>query len=86
MRDIGIYFGQVFLNNHSNIKWGFYTKPKTDFFVNLPVLLGFEDRSFQHSFKLNFEPTHMVCVQAANIFDDTQKETDLYDLYLNWTK
>ncbi len=37
MRDIGMHLGEVFVKNYSNISWGFYTKPKSDFFVNQPV-------------------------------------------------
>ena len=46
IRDIGMYMGQVFVHNNPRIHWGYYEKPKTDFFVNVPLLLGFEDSSF----------------------------------------
>ncbi len=84
IRDIGMYLGQVFINNHNNLKWEFYTKPKSDFFVNRPVIKGFEDKSFEPPFKPSFEPIHMVTVQAANIFDKTESKYDLFKLYSKW--
>lgn len=86
MRDIGMYLGEVFVKNYSYISWGFYTKPKRDFFVNQPVLQGFEDKNYEPVFKPNFEPIHMVSVQAANIFDKTANKNDLYNLYAKWTQ
>lgn len=84
LRDIGMYLGEVFVKNSQCIHWGYYTKPKTDFYVNTPLLLGFEDNRFEPPFKMTFEPIHMVGVQAANIWDKTQKNTDLFELYQKW--
>lgn len=86
LRDIGMYVGEVFTKNNPSIHWGYYNAPKTDFFVNMPLLLGFEDSSFSPPFKMSFEPVHMVGVQAANIWDKTQKDDDLFRLYQNWLK
>lgn len=86
LRDIGMYIGQVFVENNPTIYWGYYTTPKSDFFVNRPVLLGFVDNRFNPPFKTEFEPIHMVGVQAANIWDHTQKKEDLLNLYLTWNK
>jgi hypothetical protein len=84
--DIGIYVGEVFVRENPTIRWGYYTEPKTDFFVNKPVLCGFVDTRFTPHFQTEFEPIHMVGVQAANIWDNTQKDTDLLDLYRKWIK
>ena len=84
LRDIGMYLGQMFVKYHPQIYWSFYTEPKTDFFVNQPLLLGFEDKEFKPPFQMEFEPIHMVGVQAANLFDGTQKKTDLLNLYRKW--
>lgn len=86
LRDIGMYIGEVFVRGNPRIHWGYYTEPKTDISVNRPVLLGFEDSRFSPPFPTEFDPIHMVRVQAANIWDNTQKETDLLDLYLRWLK
>ena len=86
LRDIGMYLGEMFVKYHPQIYWSFYTEPKTDFFVNQPLLLGFEDKEFTPPFQMEFEPIHMVGVQAANLFDGTQKKTDLLNLYRKWEK
>jgi hypothetical protein len=78
--------GQVFVYNNSKIHWSYYEKPKTDFFVNIPLLLGFEDSNFTPPFPVEFEPIHMVGVQAAKIWGKTQKSEDLFHLYQQWTK
>lgn len=86
LRDIGMYIGAVFLKNNPSIYWGYYENPKTDFYVNTPLLLGFADSSFTPPFKMTFEPIHMVGVQAANIWDNTHTDKDLYYLYEKWLK
>ena len=84
IRDIGMYLGQVFTVNYKNIYWDYYTKPKNDFFVNRPQLFGFVDNNYNPPFKPTFEPIHMTGVQAAKLFDNTHKETDLYDIFMKW--
>ena len=83
LMDIGMYVGTMFDVN-TKAYWGYYRKPKSDYYVNQPVLLGFEDRSFDPPFKMVFEPIHMVHVQAANIWDKTSSEDDLLNLYNQW--
>ena len=56
LRDVGMYLGEVFTKNEPGICWSYYEKPKSDFFVNMPVLLGFEDSNYQPPFKMVFEP------------------------------
>ena len=85
LKDIGMYLGEVFVKNEPNIYWSYYEKPKSDFFVNMPVLLGFEDSKYIPPFKMEFEPVHMAKVQAANIWDGSQKKEDLYNLYTLWS-
>lgn len=86
LRDIGMYIGAVFVKNKPSIHWGFYGEPKTDCFTNKPVLIGFVDSGFNPPFNMVFEPIHMVGVQASNIWDGTQHECDLYDLYQRWLR
>lgn len=85
IRDIGIYLGEVFVKNNPSICWGYYEKPKSDFFVNMPVLTGFVDCRFNPPFQMIFEPIHMVGVQAANVWDNSQREDDLLRLYQKWS-
>ena len=86
LRDIGMYVGEVFVRENPIIHWGYYTEPKTDISVNRPVLLGFKDFRFSPPFPTEFDPIHMVGVQAANIWDNTQNENDLKNLYQKWCK
>ncbi len=86
LRDVGMYLGQVFTKNEPGICWSYYEKPKSDFFVNMPVLLGFEDSNYHPPFKMVFEPLHMAKVQAAKIWYNTQREDDLFRIYSMWAK
>lgn len=86
LRDIGIYLGEVFTKNYNSITWNYYTKPKRDMYVNQPQLFGFIDTEYDPPFKPTFQPIHMTEVQAANLFDKTHKETDLYDIFMKWVK
>ena len=82
--DIGIYLGQVFVMNHPGIKWTYYEIPRTDFFVNRPVLSGFEDRRFSPPFKMYFEPIHMASIQASKLIKHNGAKDNLYNLYREW--
>lgn len=86
LRDIGMYIGEVFVRENLGIHWGYYTEPQTDISVNRPVLLGFADFRFSPPFPMEFDPIHMVGVQAANIWDNTQNEEDLRNLYKKWCR
>lgn len=85
IRDIGMYLGEMFTKNFSQLYWDYYTEPKTDVHVNTPLLMGFYDKSFTPPFPMEFEPIYMVGVQAANLFDNTCKSEDLLNLYLHWS-
>ena len=84
IRDIAMYLSEVFLKNDPSVYWTYYDKPKTDFFVNKPVLGGFADTAYEPPFKMFFEPVHMVGVQAAKVWDNSADENDLLKLYELW--
>lgn len=86
LRDVGMYLGQVFVENNPCIFWTYYEQPKEDFFVNTPVLSGFEDSRFTPPFKMVFEPIHMAGVQAAKLLKDEGRNEDLYNLYCEWVE
>lgn len=86
LRDIGMYMGEIFNREYDHIEWGYYSRPKSDMFVNKPLLIGFKDTAFDPPFETVFEPIHMVGVQAANLFDKTHNENDLIKLYKIWSK
>ena len=86
MRDIAMYLGEVFVKNNPSISWGYHMNVKVNSFANMPLLVGFEDRNFDPPFEANMEPIHMVHVQACNIFDNSQNEKDLKNLYEIWQR
>ena len=86
IRDIGMYLGEVFTTNHDGITWGYYSKPKSDMFVNQPQLMGFIDINYRPPFKPTFQPIHMAEVQATKLFGKTSRDTDLYDIFRQWVQ
>lgn len=86
IRDIAMYFGEVYVKNNSSISWGYHTDVKADSFANMPLLVGFEDRDFDPPYKAHFEPVEMVRTQACNIFDNSQSDEDLLNLYMTWQR
>lgn len=85
-RDIGMYLARVFIEECENLRWTYThdlpSKKNKDVFNNRPQLSGF----IYEEEEVLFEPIHMVGVQAANLLDKTNKVSDLYDLYLEWSK
>lgn len=86
VRDIGMYVGEMFNSHYSCINWGYYEMPKTDFFVNRPLLIGFKDNSISPPFNMVFEPIHMIRVQACKLLSNRQKNDDLLKLYNKWAE
>lgn len=84
LQDIGRYWGEVFVKTVPGITWTYYEKPKSDFFVNKPVLQGFADFNYDPPFRMFFEPVHMAHVQAARLMDNSQKPEDLLRVYKLW--
>ena len=84
LRDIAMYVGEVFVRYSEKITWGYHTDLDKDSFANLPLLQGFEDHDFTPPFPMEFEPIHMVSVQASNLFDGDQNSRDLYNLCQQW--
>lgn len=84
MRDIGIYVGQCFILNYSNLSWSYKTKPKTSVTVNQPIIAGFRAAYMGNVGDVFFAPFHMTEVQAANLYDNTQTEADLYNIFMKW--
>ena len=86
LRDMGMYLGETFVLNHKSLHWGYYETPRSDFFVNRPVITGFEDRRYTPPFKAVFEPINMVRVQALKSMSKPSNENDLIELFVNWEK
>ena len=81
-----MYVGQVLVELSPKIIWTYHTDVKKDSFANIPLIAGFFDLNFSPPFPMQFEPTHMVSVVAANLFDNTQTKYDLFNLCSEWSK
>lgn len=86
IRDIAMYLGEFFCVNHENIFWAYHTDTKKDSFANIPLLTGFVDNNFSPPFRADFEPNHMVGVQAARILRNASTSHDLLNIYNKWAK
>ena len=59
--DVAIYFARVvIMNSEGNVKWGFFTSPKTSASVNEPTLLG-----FKHHMDLNPRRVVLNCLRRS---------------------
>jgi len=83
MRDIGMYLGGMFVSKYSSISWSYKTKPKNYAYVNEPLLIGFIDNNpdYPKPFNYELEPIGAIECLALNMFEGSQKESDLLDLY-----
>lgn len=84
IRDIGMYWGEIFVKNYPTVYWSYYTKPRNDLFVNRPVLLGFPNEIFPEKRGMPFEPVHMVHVRACRLLDGDAAKRDLLDIHDIW--
>lgn len=82
--DIGMYLGQCFVKNYPALTWAYYTKPKTDVYVNQPVISGFQVTYRGQQGPISFPPLHMARTQAGKLFAHTQDEQDLFNLFEYW--
>ena len=92
IRDIGMYVGKMFiLSFPGKIRWELVRKPKNYIHVNEPLLKGFvqthrlaDGERLDSPFYPDFEPIHMVHVQAAGVFDGKTNVDDLYNICRLW--
>ena len=88
LRDIGMYIGKMFISNYESLKWTIKYKPKSYIYVNVPIIVGFVDDKpeYPKPFHPDLEPINFVRLPAMNIFEGTQKESDLYEKCKKWIK
>lgn len=86
MRDIAMYIGQVFVTNNPQLSWSYYTNPKNEVNAKQPVIVGFYYKDQNTEGKAKINPMDIVVGAAANVFDKTQKDTDIYDQYIKWAR
>lgn len=82
--DIGMYLGEIYARNHPQLRWGFYTAPRRDIFVNQPCILGFPNEYFPEKPGVPFNPSHMVRIQALRLLKGGYSRYDLLEIYRKW--
>ncbi len=60
--DIAIYFSELFIQQHTTIKWGIVSKPKSLAYINKPVLVGFKGG-------IELDSTNIVRVFTSKLID-----------------
>lgn len=94
IRDIGMYVGKMFvLSFPGKIRWELVKSPRNYIHVNEPLLKGFvqthrlaDGEKLDSPFYPDFEPIHMVTVQAAGIFEGKTNVEDLYNVCKLWAR
>ncbi|MDD4328143.1 MAG: hypothetical protein PHU83_07915 [Eubacteriales bacterium] len=86
MKDIGMYIGQSYVLNYPQLRWHYYTKPKNEINAKQPVIAGFYFKDQYTEGEATINPLEFAEGAAANFFDKTQKETDIYDSYMQWVQ
>ncbi len=89
IRDIGMYVSQFWMRNYKGLEWTYYTKPKSDVHVNQAIITGFLYPSSNPSNPpsiMQFEPNHMVYVQAAKLLLHEESIADLHKVCAQWVR
>lgn len=76
--DISFYFAETFIMRNPTIRWGYFTKPKNEVSVNMPVLMG-----FQSNMKLDPRQIVHVCALKSSRAHDKNR---LFDIYQTWLR
>lgn len=79
--DIAMYYGEVFVKNHQNVKWGFITKPKNHLDVNKPVLLGFKVGKYD----TQVDVMRIMHVLSQKVAGGNKAPESLYNNYKTWS-
>lgn len=74
--DVSLYFAEVFLRKYPHLQWDFKNKPKSDVYVNKPVVVGFKNAPLH-------PPTVVVNLCSSHV---EGKNKDLLTLYEVWSK
>lgn len=74
--DISFYFAETFIGCNPTIHWGYFTKPKNEVSVNMPVLMGFKS-----NMKLDPRRIVHVCALKSCKSHDTNRLIDIYHVW-----
>lgn len=86
LRDIGMYIGQTFVTVYPQLHWHLVTKPKNDIDINQPVIAGFKVKIENSFYDATLNPISVATGQAANFYDNSQNENDVYNFCKKWQK
>ena len=76
--DISFYFAETFIKHNPTVRWGYFTKPKNEVSVNMPVLLGFKSN-------MKLDPRRIIWVCASESYEQHDKNR-LLNIYQTWLK
>ena len=76
--DISFYFAETFIKYNPTIRWGYFTKPKNEAYVNMPVLLG-----FKADMKLDPRRVVYICAQKSS---EQRDKNRLIHAYQTWAE
>ena len=72
--DIGMYIGQVLVNNNKNLEWRFFVNGKKDIAYQRSVIMGFNVINKKYNVDFDF----IICQYAFRILGHGKKENDLF--------
>lgn len=75
--DIAIYYGETIIKNYPQVKWTFFTKPKSYAYLNEPILSYEDDKIFYER-----NPRRLLKVNIEYIKENDIENTALYDDFL----
>jgi len=75
--DVSLYFAEVFLRKYPHLQWDFKSKPKSDAYLNKPVVTGFK-RGGLHP------PT--VVTNLCRSYVEGKQDKNLVSLFEVWSK
>lgn len=71
---VSIYFGEVFVQNNSDLKWTFLSRPKRFVFLNEPLIAGLPDG-------IELNPANNVYVACLKYVDGERNSKYLFEMY-----
>lgn len=85
LRDIGMLFAQLLMQQSEHLTWTVVSTPRRYVFVNRPILTGFLDTRYTPAFKAETDPLHLVRVQAAALLiNEPATDIDLAKIFDVW--
>lgn len=86
LRDVGIYLAQCLLSNYPQLRWYYFTKPKSNVSAKRPLLVGFRVPAPNGNGTVDYFCDPIVTAEscAVDILTSKQTKSDLYQKFLYW--